>query len=66
MLNSTTKANILGKYGITMLCHDTVGDCLINLGLKYNSAVKNYYVYEHEKKEINWYWWNFIDNYLLL
>ena len=56
MLNSTTKANILGKYGITMLCHDTVGDCLINLGLKYNSAVKNYYVYEHEKKEINWYW----------
>ena len=66
MLNSTTKANILEKYGITMLCHDTVGDCLINLGFKYNSAVKNYSIDGHEKKDIIWYRWNFIDHYLLL
>ena len=54
MSNGTTRANKLESYGLTRICQDIVGEWLINLGFKYNSAVKNYYVGGHEKKDIIW------------
>ena len=66
MLNGTTKDKILEKYGITVVCQDTVGEWIIKLEFKYDYAVNNDYSSGHKNKDMNWYIWNFIDLYLLL
>ena len=51
MWNGTTKSNILGNYGLTTLCQETVGEWLINIGFKHDYDVNNYYVGGHERKD---------------
>ena len=63
--NSTTKFKLLVNYGLTKLCQETVGYCLIKLVFKYYYDVNNYYVGGHENKDMILYRWNFIDFYIL-
>ena len=64
--NSTTKFKLLVNYGLTKLCQETVGYCLIKLVFKYYYDVNNYYVGSQKDKDNIWYIWKFIDSYLLL
>ena len=66
MSNGTIKAKVLGKYGFTSLCQETVGEWIIKLVFKYDYASNNYYVGVHENKDTIWYRWKFIDCCLLL
>ena len=47
MLNDTTEAKILENYGLAMLCQETVGEWLINIGFKYDYSVNRYYLGGH-------------------
>ena len=66
MSNDTTKAKLLEGYGLTELCQESVGEWLIYFGFKYDYSVNNDYVDDHEKEDIIWYIWKFIDFYLIL
>ena len=50
MYNGTTKSKILKICGFKNLCQDTVGEWRIKIGFKYDYAVNNYYVDDHEKR----------------
>ena len=66
MSNGAPKAKLLEDYGLTMLCQDTVGECLIKLEFKYDYSVKNYHMGGYEKKYTILYIRNFIDLCILL
>ena len=54
MSNGTIKAKVLGKYGFTSLCQETVGEWIINIGFKYNYTINTGYMGGHEKKYTIW------------
>ena len=54
------------NYGLATLLQDTVGEWLLELGFKYDYAVKNYYVFGHENNDMIWYRQKFTDIYLLI
>ena len=47
MSNGKTKAQILENYGLSILCQETVGEWLINIGFKYEYSVNSYYLGGH-------------------
>ena len=53
--NGTTEAKLFENYGLTKLLQDTVVERIVNLGIKYDCIVKNYFVDIYEKKDTIWY-----------
>ena len=41
MQNGTTNYKLIETYGLTMICHQIVGEFLTNLGFRYDYGVKN-------------------------
>ena len=66
MPNGTTKAKLLGKYSLTLVCQKTVVGCLIKLGFLYKYDVNKNYLDGYEMKDVVCYRWNLIYCHLLL
>ena len=66
MSNGTTKDMLLESYGLKTICQETVGECLIKIGFKYNYDVNNNYVGDHKNNDTICYRRKFIDSYLII